>query len=96
MSFLSSQQQSDAKRYKGGSENLSYKELKFAGWYIRNKTKLANVGIGALLVFCIITVGYSLVMWVGYLAVGMQNAECRCHHSFKIIHSCALSLRRVA
>lgn len=73
MSFLSSQQQSDAKRYKGSSEDLSYQGLKIAKWYIRNKTKLANIGIGTLLTFCIITVGYSLVMWIGYIAIGMDN-----------------------
>jgi hypothetical protein len=72
MSLLNNSQ-SDAKRYQASAEDLSYRELRFAGWYIRNKTKVANVGIGVLLAWCIITVGYSLIMWVGYLAIGMQQ-----------------------
>jgi hypothetical protein len=65
--------QSDAKRYQTSAEDLSYRELRFAGWYIRNKAKVANVGIGVLLAWCIVSIGYSLVMWIGYIAIGMQQ-----------------------
>jgi hypothetical protein len=70
---LKKSSQSDSKRYTPSSEELSYKELRFAGWYIRNKTKVANIGIAVLLIFSIITISYSTVLWIGYVAIGMDN-----------------------
>lgn len=73
MSLLNDNQSSEARRYQGSKEDLSYRELRLGKWYVRNKTKVANLGIGVLLIFAITTVGYSLVMWIGYAAIGFQQ-----------------------
>ncbi|MBD3311091.1 MAG: hypothetical protein GF349_01160 [Candidatus Magasanikbacteria bacterium] len=56
-----------ASRYEDPSGSFGSGELKAATWYVKNKLLLQKIGIGALAVFCIITVGYSLFGWGKYL-----------------------------
>lgn len=75
MSLLNTTPPSDAKRYQTSKEDLSYRELRFAGWYIRNKVRLANIFRALLLSWCIGSVGYSSVMWLLYGLVGYNQDQ---------------------
>lgn len=67
-----------SKRYTPSEEELTYGQLKAASWFVRHKTHVQNTGIGVLLTFAIITVGYSFIYWVGYGSFGaLQDAQSR-------------------
>lgn len=78
MSLLDNKQSNDAKRYKARKEELTYGQLKAGSWFVRHKTHVQNVGIGMLLLFAVITVSYSSIVWIGYGAIGaITDAENR-------------------
>ncbi len=52
-------------------DNITEKQLKFGQWLLTHKEKLIKIPIYILLVFCVITVGYSLYGWtIHFLEVG--------------------------
>lgn len=56
--------------YEPIDESLSYRGLKMVGWYLKHKILLQKIGIGSLLVWCVVTVGYSGFQWGNYLFFG--------------------------
>lgn len=54
---------------------VSSRALKLAKLYVRHKLLLQRVGIGALVAWCVVTVGYSLFAWGEYLIFGYSEDQ---------------------
>ncbi|OGH68523.1 MAG: hypothetical protein A3J66_00385 [Candidatus Magasanikbacteria bacterium RIFCSPHIGHO2_02_FULL_47_14] len=54
-------------RYTDPTGELPTGELKAGFWYIRHKLLLGRIGVGFLVAWCVLTVGYSLFGWGKYL-----------------------------
>ncbi len=68
------------KAYKDPTGEFSNRKLRMGEWYLKHKLQLANMGKGILVVWCIVTVGFSLFMWGHYLFVG-YNQDLQLHRS---------------
>lgn len=73
--MFSSKQKDLLSRYQSPLSELSNRDLKLAGWYARHKELLRHMGIGILLVFVLITMGYSIYGWGSYLFFGYGSDE---------------------
>lgn len=58
------------KEYIDTTGQLSSRKLKFGVWYLRHKILLGNIGLGILIAFCVLTVGFSLWKWGEYFFIG--------------------------
>lgn len=56
--------------YRPASEDLSYRRLRFAEWYLRHKILLQKIGVGFLILWSAVTIGYSSFRWGEYLFFG--------------------------
>ena len=56
--------------YRPASEDVSYRGLKIAEWYLRNTMTLRKIGIAALLLWSAATIGYSGIRWGQYVFSG--------------------------
>ncbi len=45
-------------------------QFKLSRWYVEHKLRLRQIGLGALILFCVVTVGYSLFYWGYYFTTG--------------------------
>ncbi len=70
MMFKTGPKKDQLSRYTDPTGEFSNQNLKMGEWYVRNKLILEKIGIVVLLIFCIITVAYSLWGWGYYAAVG--------------------------
>ncbi|MBU0597247.1 hypothetical protein KJ641_02340 [Patescibacteria group bacterium] len=59
-----------AESYTPVGEDLSYKEFKFANWVVSNRLLMKKIGIGIIIGWCVISLGYSGFRWAEYLIVG--------------------------
>lgn len=57
-------------RYTDPTGQLPNRELEVSGWFLRHRLLLEHLGVGVLLVFCVVTMGYSVISWGFYLASG--------------------------
>lgn len=57
-------------RYTDATGELSNKSLTAGEWYVSHKILLRNILIGVLLVWVVISVGYSLIAWGSYAVSG--------------------------
>lgn len=57
-------------QYTDPTGEFSNRELKLAEWYVKNKLKLKKNGIGLLVVWCVLTIGYSFGYWGYYFSTG--------------------------
>ncbi len=56
--------------YRPTDGDLSNKQLALSVWLLKHKETFASVGTFALVLWCIITVGYSTYRWTEYAALG--------------------------
>lgn len=56
--------------YQPTEEELTNRQLTAVTWYVRNRALLEKIGTGLLILFCIVTVGYSTVKWGEYFIFG--------------------------
>ncbi len=63
------------KEYTDVTSDFSNRELRWSEWYLRHKILLGQIGIGMLIIFCIITISYSSIMWGLYLFSGFEQDE---------------------
>lgn len=57
-------------QYQSPMAELSNRQLRFSGWYVRHKDQLGQAGMIALFLFGLSTMGYALYGWTTYLLVG--------------------------
>ncbi len=62
-------------QYTDPTGEFSNRELKLAEWYIAHKLKLRKIGLGALMAWGVLTVGYSLGYFGYYLAIGYSQDQ---------------------
>ena len=59
-----------AAKYKAPPEEFSYRQLKLAAWYVKNKILLQKIGIGLLIFWCVVSIGYGIFKWGDYFIFG--------------------------
>ncbi len=57
-------------RYVDPTGEFTNRELQFGSWYVRHRLLLGKIGLGVLIVWCVVTMGFSLWKGVEYLAFG--------------------------
>src|SRR3989339_206473 len=57
-------------RYTDPTGEFSNRSLKLAEWYLKHKLLLQKIGKNFLIVWCVVTVGYSFGYWTYYLSYG--------------------------
>lgn len=57
-------------RYTDATGEFSNKSLRFGEWYVAHKILLRNIITGVLLVWVVISIGYSLIAWGSYFLGG--------------------------
>lgn len=57
-------------QYADPTGEFSNRQFKLAEWYVVNKLRLKKIGIGALIVWCALTIGYSFGYWGYYFSTG--------------------------
>lgn len=60
------------KKYIDVTGELPNQELAAGEWYVRHREGLRRIGVGFLVVWSVITIGYSGYRWAEYLFVGYQ------------------------
>ncbi|MFB6182053.1 MAG: hypothetical protein ABEJ24_04105 [Candidatus Magasanikbacteria bacterium] len=60
----------DVSRYDTGNEEISTRELKWGKWYLKHKMQIRKGVVVFLFLFCLVTLGGSLVYWSYYYASG--------------------------
>lgn len=73
MNFFKSNNQDNISQYDSSSEDLSYRQMRFSEWYLRNKATIKKWFTRSLMAFCVITVGGSFIGWVYYFSFGYWN-----------------------
>ncbi|MCF6276883.1 MAG: hypothetical protein L3J07_03510 [Candidatus Magasanikbacteria bacterium] len=62
-------EKSDIYRYNGGGgEEISSRKLVLAQWFVAHRILLRKIGIGILVSFCVVFLGFGLFGWVKYLS----------------------------
>jgi len=61
--------------YKGAMGELSNRELALSGWWVKNRIMIGKIGIGFLVAWCIITIGYSFFQWGKYFIFDYNKDE---------------------
>ena len=74
---MSKKPQKKMSRYIDATGEFSNRNLSLATWYIRHKIILQNIGLTILIVFCIFTLGISVIGWGGYLFFGYGEDRAR-------------------
>ena len=59
-----------AAQYRASPEDVSYRRLRFASWYLRRKALLQKIGVGILTVWSAATILWSGYRWAEYIFVG--------------------------
>jgi len=72
--FLGKDKNKDSK-YIDTTGELPNVQLKFGVWYLKHKILIQNIGIGVLVAFCVLTIGFSLWKWGDYLIYGYWEDE---------------------
>ncbi|OGH71743.1 MAG: hypothetical protein A2921_00060 [Candidatus Magasanikbacteria bacterium RIFCSPLOWO2_01_FULL_43_20b] len=57
-------------RYTDPTGEFSNRELKLGVWYLKHKLLLQKIGLRLLIVWCVVTVGYSFGYWLYYFSYG--------------------------
>lgn len=57
-------------RYVDPTGEFTNREIQFASWYVRHKLLLRKIGLGMLIAWCVLTIGFSLWKGVEHLAIG--------------------------
>ena len=60
-------------KYIDPTGEFTNKELRLAEWYLRHKILLGKIGAGVLIVWCVVTIGYSIWGWGAYLIFGWSQ-----------------------
>lgn len=71
MSIMEEKKSSQFARYTDPTGHLSNKQLMFGQWYVRHKLLFRRILIGFLVLWCVITIGYSLIAWGSYVFSGL-------------------------
>lgn len=61
---------SSLSRYVDPTGELTNRQLLFSEWYVKHQQLLGRIGLGCLIVFCVLTIGYSLFAWGHYFIFG--------------------------
>ena len=72
-------------RYVDVTEGFSSRKLKFAEWYVSHKILLHKIGMGVLIGWCVLSVGFSFSYWFYYFSYGYfqdQRIEVEVTNSF--------------
>lgn len=64
---------SQFERYQDPTGEFTNRDLKLGSWYVRHKIFLRNLLIGTLVSWCVVTLGYSLIILGEYLFFGVWN-----------------------
>jgi hypothetical protein len=62
-------------RYTDPTGEFSNRELKLGVWYLKHKLSLQKIGKNILIVWCVVTVGYSFGYWLYYFSYGYFQDE---------------------
>lgn len=57
-------------QYQAAEYELSNRQLSAATWYVKNRRNLRIFGIALMILFCVLTVGYSTFKWGEYIIFG--------------------------
>ena len=83
-------------KYSDPLNEFSNRELKISEWFLRHELKLKDIGKNALVVFCVITIGYSFGYWLYYFGYAywqdqkmlvQQNYEFENYDNLKSLYS---------
>ncbi|KKQ26988.1 MAG: hypothetical protein US42_C0017G0009 [Candidatus Magasanikbacteria bacterium GW2011_GWC2_37_14] len=68
--MLFSSKKDKFEKYSDPLNEFSNRELKLGEWFLRHELKLKTIGKNTLIVFCVVTVGYSFGYWLYYFGYG--------------------------
>lgn len=68
--FFKKKEKTNLERYQDPTGELSTRQLGVSQWFVKNKILLEKIGIGILIAWCVVTVGFSLWKWGDYLIFG--------------------------
>ncbi len=60
-------------RYTDPTGEITNKQLKMSGWYVRHRNHMFNILVGSLIIFNIVTIGFSFWKWGEYLLFGYEQ-----------------------
>ncbi len=70
MNLFSKKQNDPSEFYRPTDGDLSNKQLALSVWLLKHKETFASMGTFALVLWCIVTVGYSTYRWAEYAVLG--------------------------
>jgi len=62
-------------KYTDSLNEFSNRELKISEWFLRHELKLKTIGRNTLIVFCVVTIGYSFGYWLYYFGYAYWQDE---------------------
>lgn len=84
-------------RFTASEESFGYREFRFASWYVSHRILLGKIGAGALIFFCVLTIGYSLWGWGSYFFAGyFEDRALYANQPYEFINYTALKPRYAA